>query len=181
MTTNKDFKLGKRKVQLNIKKPKTHSMSIFDFDDTLVTSYHHPIYLTDINGVKRTLNREEFIVYEKVPGDVFDFSSLDNIKSEHKIEPVWNLFLESLSKSDLNMDNEVHQHTTIVLSARRKIEPVVHFLEVVENTIPNQIVGLAIDAGTNNGLHKSQWIKELSHIPFCIFKVEAGVIKPFSF
>jgi len=152
------------KYQIKIKltpETKTFSMNIFDFDDTLVAADHHPIYVTnELTGLTRSLTKNEFLTYSKTPGEVCDFSSFDIIKSEHKIEPVWMLFLESLDKSK-NATQTEHTHLTIVLSARSKIEPIVSFLHEVEKVVPCHIVGISIEAGENNGIHKSGWIRDL--------------------
>lgn len=139
---------------------KSFSLSVFDFDDTLVTSEHHMIHVTNAEGERRSLTKGEFLNYVKTHGEVCDFSDFENINPEHKIEPVWNLFLESQSKSDSATHESEHQHYTIILSARKKIEPVEHFIQNVEKLNPH-IAGLGIEAGTNNGIEKSAYIKEL--------------------
>ena len=59
-------------------------VNVFDFDDTLVKTKSR-IYLTTAEGVSITLTSDEYAVYESEPGDVFDFSDFEQIKSPSPI------------------------------------------------------------------------------------------------
>ena len=55
------------------KKTNSKKLSIFDFDDTLVST-NAKIHITHGDGEKETLTPAEYAVYEPQEGDEFDFS-----------------------------------------------------------------------------------------------------------
>lgn len=59
-------------------------LRVFDFDDTLVIS-HSKTKVTSRDGEVQYLTPAEYAVYEKHPGDVFDFGEFDCIIDPHVI------------------------------------------------------------------------------------------------
>ena len=131
-------------------KTKNHSkkLSIFDFDDTLVST-NAKIHITHNNGEDETLTPAEYAVYEPQEGDEFDFSEFDGpLKDPEIIKKNFQLFLQVLNKSRRG-------RRTAILTARENPVPVKNFLK------KQGIEGIEIIAlGSSDPQDKADWIED---------------------
>ena len=65
-------------------------LRVFDFDDTLVKS-NSKVFVIN-KGKKKTLTPGEFAIYNKKPGDEFDFSDFDKVIEPKKIKAMFRVF-----------------------------------------------------------------------------------------
>ena len=131
-------------------KTKNHSkkLSIFDFDDTLVST-NAKIHITHFNNKNETLTPAEYAVYTPQEGDEFDFSEFDGpLKDPEIIKKNFKLFLQVLNKSRRG-------RRTAILTARENPVPVKNFFK------ENGIEGIEIVAlGSSNPQDKANWIEQ---------------------
>ena len=126
----------------NIKK-----LSIFDFDDTLVSTNAN-IHITHKDGKKETLTPAEYAVYSPQEGDEFDFSEFEGpLKDPEIIKRNFNLLLQVLGKSSKN-------RRTAILTARGNPVPIDNFFKKygLDNI---EIVAL----GSSDPQDKADWIE----------------------
>ena len=128
-------------------KTNSKKLSIFDFDDTLVST-NAKIHITHGNGEKETLTPAEYAVYTPQEGDEFDFSEFDGpLKDPEIIKKNFKLFLQVLNKSRRG-------RRTAILTARENPIPVENFFK------ENGIEGIEIVAlGSSNPQDKADWIE----------------------
>jgi hypothetical protein len=93
-------------------------LRVFDFDDTLVKT-NSKIYVTSSRGENFVLTPGEYAVYEKQPGDEFDYSDFSKLIDPREI--VWT---GRILRNILSKGGEV-----VILTARAAVEPVHQFLE----------------------------------------------------
>ena len=93
-------------------------LRVFDFDDTLVKT-NSKIYVASASGQKFVLTPGEYAVYEKQPGDVFDYSDFSKLIDPREI--IWTV---RILRNILSKGGEV-----VILTARAAQEPVYQFLE----------------------------------------------------
>jgi FMN phosphatase YigB (HAD superfamily) len=98
----------------------TKKLRIFDFDDTLVTT-HSFIHVTQKNGKKIKLTPGQYAVYEKKPGDQFDYSDFDKV---HKPEEI--VGYTKLLKRFLSSEGE---RRVTILTARGAYKPIKDYLK----------------------------------------------------
>ena len=73
------------------------TLSIFDFDDTLVFS-GAAVHITHEDGSTESLESHEFATYEELPGDEFDYSEFDIYPPGGQIiKKTFNRMLEPIS------------------------------------------------------------------------------------
>ena len=126
------------------KKTNSKKLSIFDFDDTLVST-NAKIHITHGDGEKETLRPAEYAAQD---GDEFDFSEFDGpLKDPEIIKKNFKLFLQVLNKSRRG-------RRTAILTARENPVPVENFFK------ENGIEGIEIVAlGSSNPQDKADWIE----------------------
>jgi len=100
--------------------PVVAEVNIFDFDDTLVKTKSH-IYLTTRDGEFVALTPGEYAVYDPQPGDTFDFSDFEQVKSP---TPISHMLLK-LHYAIRNLGPA----NVFILTARGHAEPIRIFLE----------------------------------------------------
>lgn len=93
-------------------------LRVFDFDDTLVKT-NSKIYVTSSSGQNFILTPGEYAVYEKQPGDQFDYSDFSKL-----IDPCEIVWTVQILRNILSKGGEV-----VILTARSAQEPVYQFLE----------------------------------------------------
>ena len=93
-------------------------LRVFDFDDTLVKT-NSKIYVTSASGQAFILTPGEYAVYEKQPGDEFDYSDFSKLIDPREI--VWT---GRILRNILSRGGEV-----VILTARAAVAPVHQFLE----------------------------------------------------
>jgi len=122
-------------------------LSVFDFDDTLVSTTAN-VYITHKNGKKLTLSPAEYAVYKPKLGDEFDFHEFDGPLKEPKvIKKNFDLFIQVLKKSALG-------RRTSILTARAAHKPIQNFFKQFG------ITGLEIVAlGSSDPQLKADWIE----------------------
>ena len=103
-----------------VEAPVVAEVDIFDFDDTLVKTKSH-IYLTTRDGEFVSLTPGEYAVYEPQPGDTFDFSDFEQVKSP---TPISHMLLK-LHYAIRNLGPA----NVFILTARGHAEPIRIFLE----------------------------------------------------
>ena len=120
------------------------TLTIFDFDDTLVWSHGSRVRITHSDGTMSDLSTEDYANYVHRPDDEYDFSDFD--RYPHGAELI---------------DTSVHEimgamsqgHEVIVLTARKSSEPVRQFLH------DHGISGIEIVAvGGTNPMKKASFV-----------------------
>ena len=120
-------------------------LRVFDFDDTLVKTNSF-IYLTNKDGKKIKLTPGQYAVYDKKPGDTFDYSDFHKVTQPKLIKGYFEL-LKRMSKSDGG-------RTIYILTARSAYKPVYDFIR--DSGIRNVMV---IALGDANPEKKADWIE----------------------
>lgn len=93
-------------------------LTIFDFDETLITS-ETEIIIQHADGKVSYINSEDYASYVPKPGDKFDYSNFDKYpKDAKKIKHTFNELESSLSRGD----------DVIILTARGNKTPVEDFM-----------------------------------------------------
>ena len=128
-------------------KRNTKKLSIFDFDDTLVSTDAN-VYVTHKNGKTTTFTPAEYAVYSPQEGDEFNFDEFEGpLKDPEIIKRNFNLLLQVLGKSSKN-------RRTAILTARGNHVPINNFFKKygLDNI---EIVAL----GSSNPQDKADWIE----------------------
>lgn len=94
-------------------------LRVFDFDDTLVVT-DAKVKVTDSSGTTRTLSPGEFAVYEKAPGDTFDFTDFQGLINPREV--IWT------GRILRNVYNKYGPAGLVILSARTSDVPIKQFL-----------------------------------------------------
>lgn len=93
-------------------------LTIFDFDDTLVTS-ETEVIIKHADGALSYLNSEEYAKYNAQPDDKFDYSNFDMYpKNPKRIRHTFNALEDALGRGD----------HVIILTARANKRPVQEFM-----------------------------------------------------
>lgn len=125
------------------------TLSVFDFDETLVMSEEHQVLITHASGKESRLASNDWVHYVPQPGDNFDFSAFETLVNPEKNLHVWNIFTARLQDKSKDV---------IVLSARERQVPLLEFF--FRHQLHPHVVCLGIKPGENNGIHKARWISE---------------------
>lgn len=133
-------------------------LRVFDFDDTLVVT-DAKVWVTDAQGRRFALTPGEFAVYDKSPGDAFDYTEFQQLINPRAI--AWT------GRILRNVYDKYGPDGLVILSARSTPEPILQFLhdagmdgievKALNNADPTVKAGW-ID----------QWIRErdLDHVEF---------------
>jgi phosphoglycolate phosphatase-like HAD superfamily hydrolase len=121
-------------------------LRIFDFDDTLVKS-NSRVKLIDKNGKEKWLTPGEYAIYQKQPGDEFDYSEFKQV-----IEPKE---IKALTKVLRNFYHAGGDRRITILTARGVTEPIQDFLKTIG--IQNVEI-VAVDS--SDPQKKSDWIED---------------------
>lgn len=94
-------------------------LRVFDFDDTLVKT-DAKVYVTDKAGRRSTLTPGQFAVYDRKPGDKFDYMDFRKLINPREIKPMMRL---------LKRVYALHGACgVVVLSARSVARPIEQFM-----------------------------------------------------
>lgn len=122
-------------------------LRIFDFDDSLVKTKSF-IYVTHADGTKSTLTPAEYAIYEKQPGDVFDYSDFEKLNHPASIIKFNRIFHRIVNKGG--------KRKIAILTARANPQPVRDFLKMSGVSLSKvEIVAL----GDSNPMKKAEWIE----------------------
>jgi len=120
-------------------------LRVFDLDDTLVKT-SSKVHVSKASGEVMHLTPAEYAVYEKEPGDEFDYSDFEGLVSPKAIG--WTTTI---------LKRVVNKHGTdaaVILTARGNEEPAREFFRI--NKIPEIPV---VALGNSDPEMKAQWIK----------------------
>ena len=120
-------------------------LRVFDLDDTLVKT-SSKVHVSKASGEVIHLTPAEYAVYEKEPGDEFDYSDFEGLVSPKAIG--WTTTI---------LKRVVNKHGTdaaVILTARGNEEPAREFFRI--NKIPEIPV---VALGDSDPEMKAQWIK----------------------
>ena len=120
-------------------------LRVFDLDDTLVKT-SSKVHVLKASGEVMHLTPAEYAVYEKEPGDEFDYSDFEGLVSPKAIG--WTTTI---------LKRVVNKHGTdaaVILTARGNEEPAREFFRI--NKIPEIPV---VALGNSDPEMKAQWIK----------------------
>ncbi|NBP57411.1 hypothetical protein EBU71_12920 [bacterium] len=127
---------------------RNRKLYVWDLDDTLVKT-NSRVHITKENGDVLHLTPGEYAVYEKTPGDIFDYSDFEGLVDPKTI--VWTTQI---------LKRVINKHGTdaaVILTARGNENPAKEFLKL--NNIPEiPIVALA----NSDPEMKAQWIKMIA-------------------
>lgn len=112
--------MGILSLKVLLEGPGVGEINVFDFDDTLVKTKSH-IYLTTEKGEQIALTPAEYAIYEQKPGDTFDYSDFEQVKSP---SPIVHMLLK-LKYAIRNLGSE----NVFILTARGVADPIRMFLE----------------------------------------------------
>ena len=118
---------------------------IWDLDDTLVKT-NSKVHITKASGEELYLTPAKYAVYEKEPGDVFDYSDFQGL-----VDP------KAIGWTTTILKRVVNKHGTdaaVILTARGNEEPAREFFRL--NNIPEIPV---VALGNSDPEMKAQWIK----------------------
>lgn len=119
-------------------------LRIFDFDDTLIKT-GSLIHVTSPSGEKFDLTPGEYAVYEKKPGEEYDYSDFSRL-----VDPKAIIWTNNILKKIIDKGGEV-----VILTARGTEIPVHQFLSDA-GFPPLEVIAL----GDSNPLMKSDWIEK---------------------
>lgn len=120
-------------------------LRIFDFDDTLVSSKSRVI-VNKSNGERLFLTPGEYAVYEKSPGEIYDYSEFSKLVHPTEIKAMMKVF-----KIFYNASGE---RRLTILTAREHEQPLRDFLRDV-GFVDVEIVAL----DDSNPQKKADWIE----------------------
>lgn len=110
------------KGQKTTKKKKPKKLRIFDFDDTLVQT-KGTVDLVKVDGTRIVMTPAEFAVYDKLPGERFDFTKFE----ETLVEPAEVKWVTKILRRVVKKHG---QDGAMVLTARSKDAPVLRFFRM---------------------------------------------------
>jgi len=119
-------------------------LRIFDLDDSLVRS-NSKIHIKQTDGDILTLTPAQYAVYDKEPGDEFDFSEFEELVEPETISWTLNILKNVIAKHGAN--------GAVILTARGSDKPAQQFLKM-HNLPEIPIVAL----GDSHPDRKAQWI-----------------------
>lgn len=120
-------------------------LRIFDFDDTLVKT-NSRVHVHRNGKRVASLSPGEYAVYEKRPGDTFDYSDFSDVKDPEEI--VW--VTDILRKFISHPDNHVY-----ILTARGVYKPIKKYLD--EIGLARRIYVVALNSADPKS--KADWIE----------------------
>ena len=125
-------------------------LTVYDFDDTLVTT-KSMVYVTNTKtGKKRSMTPGEYAVYKPKATDEFDYSEFEGVTGAEEIKTVTD-GLRKVAKA--RSGHDVH-----ILTARGVAPPIRKYLkEIGVNT--NQVKVEAL--GSSNPQDKADWIEQM--------------------
>jgi hypothetical protein len=145
-----------RELEREDKGPKR--LRVFDFDDTLVVT-DAKVHVIHADGVHQVLTPAEFAVYEKQPGDTFDYAEFRQLINPRAIQ--W------MGRILRNVYDKYGPKGIAILSARSTPEPILQFLDALGMT------GIEVRALDNaDPKVKAEWIDRwirdhsLDHVEF---------------
>jgi len=94
-------------------------LRVFDFDDTLVVT-DAKVHVVHADGTKQVLTPGEFAVYDKQPGDVFDYTEFKQLINPRAITWTGQILRHVYEKYG--------PQGLVILSARSVPEPIMQFL-----------------------------------------------------
>lgn len=113
-------KLLKEYIKEIVKETREHKrLRVFDFDDTLVKT-DAKVHVTDILGETFDLTPGEFAVYDKKPGDTFDYTDFHKLINPRAVK--W------MNKILRNVYDHHGPNGLVILSARSSHKPIEQFL-----------------------------------------------------
>lgn len=145
-----------RKLILEELESRKTKLRVFDFDDTLVKTRSR-VHVTDEEGRRFDLTPGEFAIYEKKPGDAFDYTDFEKLIDPREIE--WTV---KILKRIASKGSEV-----VILTARGSASPVEQFLE---DAGLSSIVVVAL--GSSDPRKKAEYIEKrieedgITHVEF---------------
>lgn len=119
-------------------------LRVFDLDDSLVHS-NSKIHISKEDGNSLTLTPGQYAVYNKEPGDVFDFSEFQELVEPETIEWTTNILKRVIAKQGTN--------GAVILTARGSDKPAQQFLRM--HNLPEIPIVALNDSHPDS---KSQWI-----------------------
>jgi hypothetical protein len=122
------------------------TLYISDFDDTL-TLTGAKIRVTDTSGQTRQLSPAEYAVYEKHPGDTFDYSEFDQLIDPRPIPRYVRTLRRAINSEKVDK--------VVILTARGNSRPVSQFLQSVGIVTGVKIVPL----GDSDPVKKQHYIQ----------------------
>lgn len=134
--------IGTKSLPSASKEPK--KLRVFDLDDTLVKT-QSKVIVKKANGEKQLLTPGEYAVYEKEPGDEFDFSHFEDLVDPTEIRWTAKILRRIVNKRGVN--------AAVILTARSTKKPAETFFKMF-NIPPIPIVAL----GDSDPQAKAQWI-----------------------
>jgi hypothetical protein len=120
-------------------------LRIFDLDDTLVKT-NSKVHVSKASGDVLHLTPAEYAVYEKEPGDKFDYSDFEGLVSPKAIGWTTKILKRIVNKHGTD--------AAVILTARGNEEPAREFFKL--NNIPEIPV---VALGNSDPEMKAQWIK----------------------
>jgi hypothetical protein len=120
-------------------------LRVFDLDDTLVKT-NSKVHLTRASGEVMHLTPAEYAVYEKEPGDRFDYSDFEGLVDPKAIGWTTKILKRIIAKNGTD--------AAVILTARGNEEPAKEFFKL--NNIPEIPV---VALGNSDPEMKAQWIK----------------------
>jgi len=125
------------------------TMSIFDFDDTLVKSDAW-IYITHSNGKTTKLDPAEYAIYKPKPGDTFDFKDFNKMLRNPKLIKK-NV---ALLKKQLQKARKTSGRQVTILTARKLGYPIKHFFKTLGMDV------YVVPVASNDPKLKADWIEK---------------------
>lgn len=140
----KEFIIETIRESLNRNKETKKKLYIWDLDDTLVHS-NSMIHIKQADGDILDLTPAQYAVYDKEPGDEFDFSEFEELVKPEVINWTLKILQSVIAKHGEN--------GAVILTARGSDKPARQFLKL-HNLPEIPIVAL----GDSHPERKSQWI-----------------------
>lgn len=120
-------------------------LRVFDLDDTLVKT-NSKVHITKASGEEIYLTPAEYAVYEKEPGDIFDYSDFEGLVDPKAIGWTTKILKRIIAKHGTD--------AAVILTARGNEKPARDFFKL--NNIPEIPV---VALGNSDPEMKAQWIK----------------------
>lgn len=123
----------------------SRKLYVWDLDDTLVKT-NSRVHITKASGKVLHITPAEYAIYDKEPGDTFDYSDFEDLMDPESIKWTTKILKRVIAKYGTD--------SSVILTARGTEEPARDFFRL--NNIPEiPIVAL----GDSHPEKKAQWIK----------------------
>ena len=129
-----------------LKEERVMKLRIFDFDDTLVKS-NSRVKVIDKDGKERWLTAGEYAVYQKQPGETFDYTEFEQVKEPKEIK--------AITKVLRKFYHACGDRRITILTARGIVKPIEDFLK----TIGIQNVEI-VAVNSSDPQKKADWIED---------------------